>query len=148
MSSNRIMGKGPQDHAEISLGRPSGAVNTTSRERVKSLTCPRAPDYNSDLRRVLGSLRLPTPSGSSSMKLRSLVSALGVLAIALGAVSCGQVQARKAFKDGNKQYKEEHFREAIKSYERAVDKNPSMAEAWFYMGSAHQALYRPGKDIP
>ena len=23
-----------------------------------------------------------------------------------------------------------------------------MAEAWFYLGSSHQALYRPGKDTP
>lgn len=59
---------------------------------------------------------------------------------------CAKVQAKAAFKDGNKDYKEENYKKAIVDYERAVKLDPSMAEAWFYLGSSHQALYRPGKE--
>jgi len=76
------------------------------------------------------------------------VSALGALLILVSGASCGRVQAKQAFKDGNKQYKDEHFKQAIEYYQEAVEKNPNMAEAWFYLGSSHQALIRPGKDTP
>jgi tetratricopeptide (TPR) repeat protein len=80
------------------------------------------------------------------MKIRIQV-ALVPLALA-AAVGCAQVQAKAAFKDGNKAYKEERFREAIQKYERALELQPDMAEALFYRGSSHQALYRPGKESP
>jgi tetratricopeptide (TPR) repeat protein len=59
---------------------------------------------------------------------------------------CSDVRARMAFKEGNKLYKEENYRKAIDEYDRAIALNPSMAEAYFYLGSSHQALFRPGKD--
>ena len=49
-------------------------------------------------------------------------------------------------KDGNKEYKDENFKRAIEHYSRAVEKEPDYAEAWFYLGSSNQALYRPGKE--
>ena len=63
-------------------------------------------------------------------------------------VGCDQVRAKAAFKDGNKDYKEENFSKAIEEYERAVAADPDFAEAHFYLGSSHQALYRPGKEAP
>ncbi|HET7746340.1 MAG TPA: tetratricopeptide repeat protein [Vicinamibacteria bacterium] len=75
--------------------------------------------------------------------------ALAVLLLpALTLTACGQVQAKAAFKDANKNYREENFKQAIPGYEKAVSINPNFAEAWFYLGSSHQALYRPGKDDP
>jgi tetratricopeptide (TPR) repeat protein len=74
--------------------------------------------------------------------------ALVPLALAAAAAGCAKVQAMAAFKDGNKAYKEERFREAIQKYERALELQPDMAEALFYLGSSHQALYRPGKETP
>jgi len=70
------------------------------------------------------------------------------LAAVSGSTGCSQVQAKAAFKDGNKAYKEERFRDAIENYTRALDHEPDMAEALFYLGSSHQALYRPGKESP
>jgi len=77
------------------------------------------------------------------MKTRFLILTIAALVPALG--GCTRVQSRASFKDGNKDYKEENYKKAIPKYERAVKLDPSMAEAWFYLGSSHQALYRPGK---
>jgi len=76
---------------------------------------------------------------------RQLLAPLALLA-AVSFVGCAKVQAKAAFKDGNKNYKDEKFKDAVKDYQRAVAKDPSYAEAWFYLGSANQALYRPGKE--
>jgi tetratricopeptide (TPR) repeat protein len=61
---------------------------------------------------------------------------------------CSRVQSRSAFQDGNKAYKEENFKKAISFYQKALDYDPNMSEARFYLGSAYQALYRPGKETP
>jgi tetratricopeptide (TPR) repeat protein len=74
-----------------------------------------------------------------------LITLLAVLPL-LGGIGCSQVRAKAAFKDANKLYKEENFRKAIEKYEKALELDPSMAEAYCYMASAHQALFRPGKD--
>jgi tetratricopeptide (TPR) repeat protein len=68
------------------------------------------------------------------------------LAFALTGAGCAKLQARQAFKDGNKAYTEENYKKAIESYETAVKNAPDMAEAYFYLGSSHQALYRPGRE--
>lgn len=81
------------------------------------------------------------------MKMRFEAVALA-LAIACAGAGCSQVQAKAAFKDGNKAYKEERFREAIENYTEALKHQPNMAEALFFLGSSHQALYRPGKESP
>jgi tetratricopeptide (TPR) repeat protein len=72
--------------------------------------------------------------------------ALALLALLPFTAGCARVQAKAAFKDGNKEYRGENFKGAITEYERAVAKDPDYTEAWFYLGSAHQALFRPGKD--
>lgn len=64
----------------------------------------------------------------------------------LAGAGCARVQARSAFKEGNKAYKDENFKAAIKFYEEAIKHEPEMAEAHFYLASSRQALYRPGKD--
>jgi len=81
------------------------------------------------------------------MKIRFQAVALILIAPML-TVGCARVRARSAFKDGNKAYKEENFKQAVKDYQHAVDLDPTMAEAMFYLGSAHQAQFRPGKDTP
>ena len=80
------------------------------------------------------------------MKLRFQILAIAVLVPVLG--GCSKVQSKMAFKDANKDYKAEEYKKAIPGYEKAVKLDPSMAEAWFYLGSSHQALYRPGKESP
>jgi tetratricopeptide (TPR) repeat protein len=78
------------------------------------------------------------------MKMRFPMLVIAALVPVLG--GCAKLQAKIAFKDANKDYKEENYKKAIPRYERATKLDPSMAEAWFYLGSSHQALYRPGKE--
>ena len=80
------------------------------------------------------------------MKRRLHLSAPLALLAAFTAAGCSRIQSRAAFKDGNKEYREENFKKAIEEYKQAVDKDPRFAEAWFYLGSANQAMYRPGKE--
>jgi tetratricopeptide (TPR) repeat protein len=82
------------------------------------------------------------------MKMRSRALMLTLVAPILLTAGCNTVRAKSAFKDGNKAYKEEKFKQAIESYQHALDLAPNMAEAMFYLGSSHQNLYRPGKDNP
>jgi tetratricopeptide (TPR) repeat protein len=82
------------------------------------------------------------------MKLRLQTLALTMLLPLVVGVGCSRLQAKQAFKDGNKSYKEENYKRAIERYTDAIGHDPDMAEAYFYMGSSYQALYRPGKDTP
>ena len=82
------------------------------------------------------------------MKRRLRFSAPIALLAAFSAGGCSRIQSRAAFKDGNKEYRAENFKKAIEEYKRAVAKDPRFAEAWFYLGSANQAMYRPGKETP
>src|SRR5262245_47269335 len=79
------------------------------------------------------------------MKARS-VSLLVVVAVASPfAAACGRIQAKAAYQDGNKLYREENYRRAAEKYDSAVKHDPGMIEAYFYLGSSHQAMHRPGK---
>jgi tetratricopeptide (TPR) repeat protein len=81
------------------------------------------------------------------MKMRVQALAVGAALLFTG-VGCAKVQSRAAFKDGNKEYTQENFKRAISLYERAVELDPNLTEAWFYLGSSYQAMYRPGKNTP
>ena len=81
------------------------------------------------------------------MRIRSQALAIALITPLLAA-GCNSVRAKSAFKDGNKAYKEEKFKLAIDDYQHALELDPTMAEAMFYLGSAHQNMYRPGHDTP
>jgi tetratricopeptide (TPR) repeat protein len=82
------------------------------------------------------------------MKNSTPVVALALVALVGAGSGCARVRAKAAMKDGNKDYKEENFKKAVDDYERATQLQPGFTEAWFYLGSSHQAQYRPGKDTP
>jgi tetratricopeptide (TPR) repeat protein len=82
------------------------------------------------------------------MKIRLQALVFAGLVPVLAVTGCARVRSRAAMKDGNKDYKEENFKRAVIDYGRAVQLDPNFAEAWFYLGSSYQALYRPGKDTP
>lgn len=82
------------------------------------------------------------------MKTRIQALALMVLAVSLALGGCAQIQAKAAFKDGNKAYKDEDFKLAIDEYQQVISLDPGNAAAYFYLASSHQALYRPAKETP
>ena len=82
------------------------------------------------------------------MKTSRPIVALALIAVMGAGTGCSKVLAKAAMKDGNKDYKEENFKKAVDDYARAVKHDPNFAEAWFYLGSSHQAQHRPGKDTP
>ena len=65
-----------------------------------------------------------------------------VLSVALS--GCDKFEARTAFKLGNVSYKNEAYREAIASYERGLQLDPSAKKVWRSLGLAALAVYRPG----
>jgi tetratricopeptide (TPR) repeat protein len=69
-----------------------------------------------------------------------------LLPLVLIGSGCNTVRSKAAFKDGNRLYKEENYRQAIPFYERAIALAPDFAEAHFYLASSNQSLYRPGKE--
>jgi len=79
------------------------------------------------------------------MKIRAL--SLTPLAILLAGVGCTKIQARTGLKDGHRFYKEENYKRAIEQYQKAAELDPN-PEAFFYLGSSYQSLYRPGKETP
>ena len=82
------------------------------------------------------------------MKTRPQILLAALLVLVAFLPACAKVRAKAAYQDGNKAYKEENFKKAIEEYELAIQYDPNMVEAYFYLGSSHQALYRPGKENP
>lgn len=67
-----------------------------------------------------------------------------VLPLFLG--GCTKLLAKQDFRDANKAYKEENYKKARDLYQRAVERDPNFSEAYFYLGSCWQSMYRPGKE--
>jgi tetratricopeptide (TPR) repeat protein len=56
------------------------------------------------------------------------------------------LKANKHFKAGNKFYTEEKFKKAIGEYEAALQLNPELKAAFYYLGSSYMMVYKPGDD--
>lgn len=56
------------------------------------------------------------------------------------------LRANKHFKTGNKFYTEEKYKKAITEYEAALQFNPELKSAFYYLGSSYIMVYKPGDD--
>ena len=56
------------------------------------------------------------------------------------------LKANKHFKAANKFYEEEKFKKAIAEYEAALQLNPNLKAAFYYLGSSYIMVYKPGDD--
>jgi len=56
------------------------------------------------------------------------------------------LKANKHFKTGNKFYSEEKYKKAIAEYEAALQLNPNLNAAFYYLGSSYIMVYKPGDD--
>ncbi len=76
--------------------------------------------------------------------------ALGLIFASMGCgkLKISRLQANYNFTKGNAYFKNEKYREAIDSYEKAVADNPNLGEAYQYLGESYKYLFRPGDDTP
>jgi len=56
------------------------------------------------------------------------------------------LKANKHFKSANKFYTEEKYKKAISEYEAALQLNPKLKAAFYYLGSSYIMVYKPGDD--
>jgi len=87
--------------------------------------------------------------------MKKLWSALLILSLAtmiiIGFTACDKLKitnlkANKHFKTGNKFYTEEKYKKAITEYEAALQLNPNLNSAFYYLGSSYINVYKPGDD--
>ncbi len=57
-----------------------------------------------------------------------------------------RLRANYYFRNGNAEFEDKHYRQAVKEYERAIEKNPNLAEAYRYLGESYKNLYKPHID--
>jgi len=89
-----------------------------------------------------------------SQKRSSLVM-IAVLAFAFVLVftSCEKLSVRKLqanyhFSKANQMFKDGKFRRAIGEYENTLKYNPSLIQAYRYLGESYKSLFKPGVDNP
>lgn len=73
---------------------------------------------------------------------------VGLVAVSLALVGCGQVnklKAKKAFKEGNQLYQQQDYRRAAEKYEEVVANDPGITAAFFFLGNSYDNLYKPSR---
>ena len=71
--------------------------------------------------------------------------ALGIVASSVGCAKVGQLQAMKAFKAANLAYQQQDYKKSASFYEETVAADPSLAQAYFFLGNSYDNLYKPDK---
>jgi tetratricopeptide (TPR) repeat protein len=89
------------------------------------------------------------------MTFRSSAASVLVVGLGVALAGCGkmnEVRAMKAYKDGNKMYAANDYREAVVKYEEAIQLDPddninscggSPGCVYFFLGNSYDNLYRP-----
>jgi tetratricopeptide (TPR) repeat protein len=78
-----------------------------------------------------------------SMASVALVVGLGV-ALA-GCDQIGMLKAKMAFKSANTLYQQQDYRKAAQKYEEALEADPRLTYAYFFLGNSYDNLYKPGR---
>jgi tetratricopeptide (TPR) repeat protein len=71
-----------------------------------------------------------------------LVVAMGVAAAGCGKYSISNIRSAKAFQDANNLYKKNDYKGAAARYEDAVQFNPELGFAYFFLGNSYDNLYK------
>ncbi|MBI2833520.1 MAG: tetratricopeptide repeat protein [Acidobacteria bacterium] len=69
--------------------------------------------------------------------------------LSLSVVACGQfgnLKARKLFKDANALYRMQEYKRAAGKYEEALQADPNLTTAYFYLGNSYDQLYKPSRQ--
>ena len=80
------------------------------------------------------------------MRKFSKAAAYGLVAgVAIAAAGCGQVdglKAKMAFRDANGLYRAQDYRAALEAYEEAIELDPELTDAYFFLANSADNLYR------
>jgi tetratricopeptide (TPR) repeat protein len=74
------------------------------------------------------------------------VALVAALAVALtGCAQVGALKARMALRDAVKFYQRQDYKQAAQKYEEALQADPSLGDAYFYLGNSYDNLYKPSR---
>lgn len=86
-----------------------------------------------------------------SMRAMSGASLALIAMLTLGTIvssACSQVgvvQARRAFKQANMEYQAQNYPRAAELYEEALQSDPNLVEAYFYLGNSYDNQWKPSR---
>ena len=67
------------------------------------------------------------------------------LSTAVGCAQVGAVQAQRSFKAANAAYQQQNYVKSAELYEEALKANPSLNEAYFFLGNSYDNQFKPSK---
>jgi tetratricopeptide (TPR) repeat protein len=67
------------------------------------------------------------------------------LSISVGCAQVGQVTAKRSFKAANAAYQAQDYKKAAGLYEEALQEDPNLSMAHFFLGNSYDNMYRPSK---
>src|SRR5262245_58056002 len=85
--------------------------------------------------------------GGSMRALSGTSLALGVLALSasVGCSQLGVVKARRSFKAANAAYQQQDYPRAAQLYEEALEADPNLSQAYFYLGNSYDNQFKPSR---
>lgn len=78
-------------------------------------------------------------------RLTVVVLALAVAGAACGRYSINNIRSLKAFQDANKLYMKTDYPAAIARYKDAIELNPDLGFAYFFLGNSYDQMYKPSR---
>jgi tetratricopeptide (TPR) repeat protein len=82
----------------------------------------------------------------NAIRLLSGTSLLVALALTIGACSnLGQLKAKKNFKEANEAYAQQDYKKSAQLYETALQSDPTLSSALFYLGNSYDNQYKPSR---
>ena len=75
-----------------------------------------------------------------------MVALVAVLAVAqAGCTQIGVLKARLALRDAVKYYQRQDYKQAAEKYEEALAADPTLGDAYFYLGNSYDNLFKPSR---
>lgn len=74
-----------------------------------------------------------------------LAATVAVSAASVGCAQVGAVQAKRSFKAANTAYQGQDYQKAAQLYEEALQSDPNLNQAYFYLGNSYDNLYKPSR---
>jgi tetratricopeptide (TPR) repeat protein len=76
----------------------------------------------------------------------TLIAGLVFSAVGCEKLKVSRLQANHHFTNANHNFTEQKFRLAIEEYEKALQFNPDLVQAYRFLGESYKSLYRPGDE--